>query len=101
VNIDNRNIIALMQINKLLGKPTPAHPELVPILKAIREKYNFPEIAPGDDTIAEILNSENEIGFSVHRPWRTVRIFRSLEKMRLPHKQVTAPNNSNLNTYTH
>ena len=50
-----------MQINKLFGKLTPVHPDLLPILTAIREKYNFPEIAPGDDALAEILGAEVEI----------------------------------------
>jgi len=54
-----------MHINKLLGQLTPAHPDIIPILKTIREKYNLPEIAPGDDTLAEILGGENEIDLKV------------------------------------
>lgn len=50
-----------MQINKLLGILTPAHPDIFPVLEIIREKYNIPEIAPGDYTLAEILWAEDEI----------------------------------------
>ena len=56
-----------MQINKLFGKLTPAHPYFSPVIKAIREKYNYPEIAPGDDTLAEILNSEDDIDLEALR----------------------------------
>lgn len=50
-----------MQINKLLGKLTPAHPDIFPVLEIIREKYNLPEIAPGDYTLVEILGAEDQI----------------------------------------
>jgi hypothetical protein len=50
-----------MQIKKLLGKLTPAHPDFIPILQTIREKYDLPEIVPGDETLAEILGAEAEI----------------------------------------
>lgn len=48
-----------MQINQALGKLTPAHPDLLPILASVREKYNIPEIAPGDPTLAEIVGADN------------------------------------------
>ena len=48
-----------MQINKLLGKLTPAHPDFLPILTSVREKYDIPEIAPGDETLAEIVGADN------------------------------------------
>lgn len=50
-----------MREDKLFGKLLPSHPDLLPILQRIREKYNIPEIAPGDETLAEILGAENEI----------------------------------------
>jgi len=37
-----------MKITKTLGKLTPAHPDLLPILASVRKKYGIPEIAPGD-----------------------------------------------------
>jgi len=43
------------------GSLMPSHPYILPVLEVIREKYNIPETAPGDDTLAEILGSENEI----------------------------------------
>jgi hypothetical protein len=48
-----------MQITNALGKLTPAHPDLMPILVSVREKYNIPEIAPGDPTLAEIVGADN------------------------------------------
>ena len=47
-----------MQINKILGKLAPAHKDIIPVIKTIREKYRIPEIAPGDETLAEILGSK-------------------------------------------
>jgi hypothetical protein len=48
-----------MQITKALGKLTPAHPDLLPILASICERYGIPEIAQGDPTLAEILGADN------------------------------------------
>lgn len=48
-----------MLITKALGKLTPAHPDLLPILAFVREKYGIPEIALGDETLAEILGADN------------------------------------------
>jgi hypothetical protein len=56
-----------MEINKLLGKLTPAHPDCIPIIETIRNKYNIPEILPGDETLAEMLGSEAEIDFEAMR----------------------------------
>ena len=39
----------------------PSHPDLQPILKDIRSKYNIPEIGPEDDGITEILLSDEYI----------------------------------------
>jgi hypothetical protein len=39
---------------KFLGTLLPSHPDFFPIIYAIREKYNFPEISPDDDPITEI-----------------------------------------------
>jgi len=40
-----------MKESKLLGTLLPSHPDLIPIIQAIREKYNLPEISPDDDPI--------------------------------------------------
>jgi hypothetical protein len=40
--------------SKLLGTLLPSLPDFIPILHAIREKYNLPEISPDDDPITEI-----------------------------------------------
>ncbi len=44
-----------MKESKLLGALLPSHPDLVPIIEAVREKYNLPEIFPDDDPIEEIF----------------------------------------------
>jgi len=48
-----------MEESKLLGTLLPSSPDFLPIVRAIREKYQLPEISPGDDPITEIfLNGE-------------------------------------------
>lgn len=43
-----------MKEAELLGSLLPSHPDLVPIIEAIRQKYQLPEISPDDDPIEEI-----------------------------------------------
>jgi hypothetical protein len=43
-----------MKEARLLGTLLPSHPDFIPIVQAIREKYNLPEISPDDDPITEI-----------------------------------------------
>jgi hypothetical protein len=38
-----------------LGTLLPCHPDFLPIEKAIREKYNLPEISPYDEPISEVF----------------------------------------------
>jgi len=40
-----------MKETQLLSKLNPAHPDFLPILQNIREKYNIPEISPEDELI--------------------------------------------------
>jgi hypothetical protein len=40
-----------MKEAQFLGSLLPSHPNLIPIIQAIREKYNLPEISPDDDPI--------------------------------------------------
>jgi len=56
-----------MREENFFGKLLPSHPDLLPSLQRIREKYNIPEIAPGDETLAEILGAENEIDLEAFR----------------------------------
>lgn len=35
----------------LLGKLLPSHPDILPILEEIREKYQIPEISPTDNSL--------------------------------------------------
>jgi len=51
----------------LLSKLLPSHPDFYPIVQAIREKYNIPEVSKSDDGITEILLSDQDIDWkSVH-----------------------------------
>lgn len=45
----------------VIGKLLPTHPDILPILLEIREKYKIPEISPGDDSIKILLKYELEI----------------------------------------
>jgi hypothetical protein len=40
--------------SRFLGALLPSHPDFLPIVQAIREKYNLPEIRPDDEPIIEI-----------------------------------------------
>ena len=40
-----------MKESQLLGTLLPSQPDLIPIIQAIREKYNLSEINPDDDPI--------------------------------------------------
>lgn len=44
-----------MKESKFLGALLPSSPDFLPIIEAIREKYNLPEISPDDDPIKEIF----------------------------------------------
>jgi hypothetical protein len=50
-----------MKETQLLGTLLPSHPDFIPILQAIREKYNLPEISPDDDPITEIYLGDESI----------------------------------------
>jgi hypothetical protein len=43
-----------MKESQFLGTLLPYHPDFIPIEKAIREKYNLPEISPNDEPISEV-----------------------------------------------
>jgi hypothetical protein len=43
-----------MKESEFLGTLLPSHPDFLPIVQAIREKYNLPEISPDDDPITEV-----------------------------------------------
>jgi hypothetical protein len=49
-----------MLINQALGKLTPAHPDVLPILEEIRERYQIPEISPLDNSLQVLLRHELE-----------------------------------------
>ena len=45
-----------MKESEFLGELIPTSPDLFPIIQAVREKYNLPEINPDDDPITEIYS---------------------------------------------
>jgi len=53
--------------SNLFSTLLPYHPDLLPILQNIRDKYNIPEIGPDDDGLKEILLSDKYID------WQSVR----------------------------
>jgi hypothetical protein len=44
-----------MKESHFLGTLLPSHPDFLPIEKAIREKYNLPDLSPDDDPNTEIF----------------------------------------------
>jgi hypothetical protein len=56
-----------MKESQLLGSLLPSLPDFTPILQAIREKYNLPEISPNGDPITEIYLGDEIIPFDVFR----------------------------------
>ena len=51
---------------ELLGELFPSHPDIIPIIQNIREKYQIPEVRPEDD-INGILLARDDID------WEAVR----------------------------
>lgn len=43
-----------MKESELLGKLMPGHPDILPIIENIREKYQLPEVDPEGEPIKEI-----------------------------------------------
>src|SRR3990172_6075974 len=56
-----------MSERKVLSAVFPAHADLQPILKEIREKYNLPKLGLMDKDISELLLSDKDI------PWDEIR----------------------------
>jgi hypothetical protein len=50
-----------MKESELLGKLMPGHPDVLPIIENIREKYQIPEVRPEDEDITELLLTNHEI----------------------------------------
>lgn len=53
-----------MKETELLGKLLPGHPDILPIIENIREKYGIPPINPEDDP-TEILLTRDDINWEV------------------------------------
>jgi hypothetical protein len=50
-----------MKEAQFLGTLLPSHPDFIPIIQAIREKYSLPEISPDDDPITEIYLGDESV----------------------------------------
>ena len=48
-----------MKESELFGKLFPGHPDLLPIIESIKEKYDIPEIEPRQDNITELILLDN------------------------------------------
>jgi len=58
----------IMRESTLFSSLLPSHPDLLPILQNIRNKYGIPEIDPDDIGMKEIFLSDNDINWqSVHQ----------------------------------
>ncbi len=54
-----------MQESKLLGTLLPSSPDLLPIIRQMREKYGLPEIGPDDEPIGEIFIDGEPVALEV------------------------------------
>lgn len=70
-----------MKENEFLGTLLPSHPDLIPIIEAVREKYNLPEISPDDDPITEIYLGDDIIPLEEFRQEIKNRILENLAFM--------------------
>src|SRR5689334_19443554 len=56
-----------MKESELLGKLIPGHPDILPIIENIREKYQIPEVRPEDDIEAILLTRDDIDWDAVHQ----------------------------------
>jgi hypothetical protein len=83
-----------MKETQLLGKLLPSHPDILPVLVEIREKYQIPEISPTDNSLKILLEYDLEIDWkAVHAeileklkesdflPDKTKKMYNSLKKL--------------------
>ena len=68
-----------MQENKLLGALMPSHPDIEPIIQAVREKYKLKVIYLDDDPIEEIILGDEIISFDEFRQDIRNRILEKIE----------------------
>jgi len=82
-----------MKEAQIIGKLLPTHPDILPILEEIREKFNIPPISPTDESLKILLEFDLEINWkAVHGEIlervketdifldKTIRIYRLLKK---------------------
>ncbi len=66
---------------ELLGALLPSSPDYAPIIQAVREKYNLPEISPDDDPITEVYLGDEIVPIEEFRQDIRNRILENLEKI--------------------
>lgn len=89
-----------MQENKLFGALLPTHPDILPIIEAVKKKYDIPEINPNDEDFIEFLISNEEYDWQAIREEIEQRI-RENENILPPaygmlYKAIKASNNAPL-----
>lgn len=53
-----------MKEAEFLGTLIPSHPDLLPIIQAVREKYDIPTFTTDDEALIELIFSDKEIDWS-------------------------------------
>ena len=56
-----------MKESELLGKLMPGHPDILPIIENIRDKYNIPPMNPEDDIDVILLTRDDIDWDAVHQ----------------------------------
>ncbi len=68
-----------MKESALLGALLPSHPNVLPIIQAVREKYGLQEVYPDDDPIKEIVLGDKIISFDEFRQDIRNRILENMD----------------------
>jgi hypothetical protein len=64
---------------QILGDLLPSHPDILPIIEAIREKYNLPEITDPEDSIQEVFLNDEPVTFEEFRREIKSRLLENLD----------------------
>jgi hypothetical protein len=70
-----------MKEAKFLGNLLPAHPDIIPIVKAVREKYNLHEVNPEEEPIEEIYLEDRIVPFEEFRQEIMSQILENLDSL--------------------
>lgn len=70
-----------MKESKFLGALFPSHPDLIPIIETIRDKYKLPVVNPQEDPIKEIYLGDEFVSFEEFRQEIKNRILENLNSI--------------------